>query len=230
MTGEILSLALTHTHTHISKTFHIEPHKDLYLIYTQLLTDPNWILGRERGWWWRALSSGLISLGHWPPLGSWSDLWCHYVVKSRRLMDNVSFVQKMLMPLTFFFLKIASIFLSLARSPARPQVDFRAVWEKNVKSWFSVLFWAWNWESSVEVWGCESTFCGLNEHVSMREGLFSRASRGTRFSLICWCCNSLQMYGVKSQTEMSEADLTLNLGKGYSFVHSGGLKANDTTH
>ena len=64
-----LSLSLSHSftlcHTHF-QDLPFELNNDLYFIYTQLLTDPNWILGREYGWWWCALSWEIISLGHWP--------------------------------------------------------------------------------------------------------------------------------------------------------------------
>lgn len=103
--------------------------------------------------------------------------------------------------------------------------------EKHSWSCFSALFWAWNWKSSYKVWGCESTFCGSNRHVSMREGLFfpSCLTWTEVFTYILMLQNT-----EKIQCELADpdgkTDMTLNLKKGCSCVQSEGSLTNLHNH
>lgn len=92
-------------------------------------THPNWTLGRECGWWWRSLSWGTISLGHW----SQEVAAVTYDVIAWWMACRET---KMLLTHCFPVALQAELGLQ--------HVHFMVAWEKR---WgcFSMLFWAWNW-------------------------------------------------------------------------------------
>lgn len=100
----------------------------------------------------------------------------------------------------FFFL-LKSHFLELSFYSNLFTCPFHGCVKKVLKVGFQCYF-ECEIESSFKVWGCESTFCGLNEYVSMTEGLFSCVSHEKRFSVIFSCCNTLQICNMYPQIEI----------------------------